>query len=1160
MLTIYKASAGSGKTFTLAREYILLLLGIKDVEAGAARGNIVPGTEPRPYRLNLIGGDRPRLAENNRHRAILAITFTRKATEEMKGRIISELRKLARDPDESAYVADLERDLHCSRADLAMCSRLALKQLLFDYQNFNVSTIDAFFQRVLHTFARELDIQSNYTVELNDNDAMKAAVGSLLDQFNSSAPGSTPIEAWLYDFMSEKIEEGVSSNFLNRRSGVHRSLVKQLSEIGRESFKPYFDRMKAYLARPDKPLEAFRAAVGRQLKAIPPQIQALASATFGPGQVAPESLSVKSVTAIVLDLLEGKSVSMTDLTKTKYVADMADPECKKNPFGKIKGSEDDVRRVKRFFGSLLALTARREYLKAVRDSLTQLSLLSYAWPYLDRFSKDNNTLLLSNTNHLLQSIIGESETPFVYERMGMRLKHFLIDEFQDTSQMQWANLRPLVGTDIEEQDSLVIGDEKQSIYRFRNSDSSILHSRVQADFKGDCVTTGHEPDRNTNYRSSADVIRFNNTLFAIIAEQLGVSGYENVVQSIKPSNLGYRGLVRCTPMPKTREEAFDQMAAQILRQIDEGGYRQSKIAILTYTNAEARQVVEHLIANYAGRINVASDEALAVASSPAVQMVVSVLKTIDQATTAPADDVPSGIYPTRAEVIRKINRFQYFLGKGADPEAQADKLFATRAMLRSLSDAPAPELGIEAVMSLRPDSVTALLESVIHTHFTADERKRHAAYLCAMLDAAADYCANNIASLHGFIEWWDEHSRTLTLGTDSHAEAVRVMTVHKSKGLEFHCVHLPLCTWPIGMGTKAAEVWTTMADDFVSSIFPDMTADEALALAPPALFVPLTSVHRMPDSPFAEIYASESLDAVTDALNKTYVAFTRAKSELCVWYKPAKTGKSIGYYMQQAFGSGLPSTVRPDAMVDLKSMDEIDGALQLGAPTDAAASNAYTHDDAAASEGAAKPADKAETVPYAVHPMAGRDLLMGVDSGRELDGDIDDAPAAPEAVAADADSAEAMDMLQDGLAMHQIMARVMRPADLDRAVRLTCGRLHADAETARAYADLARGLLAMPQPEIKRWFEDYDRVIVESPIYIRANDMVKRPDRVVICPDGTVDIIDYKFTSNPAHAGMRPHTDQVSRYASLLREMGHRRVRAYLVYPRLGRIIHVDSH
>jgi len=1150
MLTIYKASAGSGKTFTLAREYILLLLGIKDVEAAAAMGNIVPGTAPRPYRLNLLPGEKPRLAENNRHRAILAITFTRKATEEMKSRIISELRKLSEDPDSSDYVCDLERDLHCSRPDLALCSRLALKQLLFDYQNFNVSTIDAFFQRVLHTFARELDIQSDYTVELDDKDAMQAAVGSMLDQFNTSAPGSTPLEGWLYSFMSEKIEEGRSGNFLNRQSYVHRSLVAQLAEIGRESFKPYLDRMKAYLADPGHPLEKFRRAVSAQLAPLQARIRDLAAATFGPGGIDPEWLAVKSVAQIVSDLIDGKEVSVSNLTKTSYVKDMAEGRTDKKAFKKGKGTEEQTALAHHFFAQALALTARKEYLKAVRDSLTQLSLLSYAWPHLELFSKNNNTLLLSNTNHLLQSIIGNCETPFVYERMGMRLKHFLIDEFQDTSQMQWDNLRPLVKSDIEEQDSLVIGDEKQSIYRFRNSDSSILHSQVQADFDNQYVATGHEPDRNTNYRSSADVIRFNNTLFSIISENLGISGYENVVQSIKKGNLGYRGMVRCAEKPKTDEETFDQMAREILRQINEGGYRQSDIAILVNTNKEARRVIEHLLANYQGVLNVASDEALMVASSSAVQMVISVLKAIDQATADTADpEQQKGIYPTRSEVIQKINRYQYFIGKGAQgADEEADReLFATRAMMRALSDAAAPELGIESVLDMQPDSLPALVEAVIHNHFTADERKRHGAYLCALLDAVADFCANNIVSLHGFIEWWDEHSPTLTIGADNKANALKVMTVHKSKGLEFHCVHIPLCTWSISMG-RSPDVWTTMSDDFVSSIFPDLSSDEARRLAPPAVFVNLSSVHRLPDSPFHKDYEKESEAAIADTLNKTYVAFTRAKSELCIWYKPAASGSTIGYHLCQAFKKGLPGTVRLDAMTDLAAMACDNGLYRLGEPTTAPA-------ETKATDGTAT-----ETIPYAVYPMTGNSLLMGVDTGRELESDIDDTPAPPEPVAeADAERAEAMDMLQDGLAMHEIMSRVKRPADVDRAVRMVCGRIKSDPGTARLYAGLARRLMEMPAPEIKRWFEDYDQVMVEAPIYIRGNDAVKRPDRVVVCPDGTVDVIDYKFTSNPSHAGMQPHTDQVSRYASLLREMGHKRVRAYLVYPRLDRIIEVEN-
>ncbi|MCM1452117.1 MAG: UvrD-helicase domain-containing protein [Clostridium sp.] len=1155
MLTIYKASAGSGKTFTLAREYILLLLGIKDVEAAAMQGNVVPGAEPRPYRLNLIPGPTPRLAQNNRHRAILAITFTRKATEEMKSRIISELRKLAQSPNDSDYAADLERDLHCSRADLSACSRLALKQLLFDYQNFNVSTIDAFFQRVLHTFARELDIQSDYSIELSDHDAMKAAVGTMLDNFNISAPGSTPLESWLYSFMTEKIEEGAQGNILNRQSGVHRSLVKQLSKIGQESFKPYFEKMKAYLSHPSKPIEKFRRAVAAQIKPISEEIRAIAMSAFGPGGVPIDWIAVKSVAQNMQAIIDGADVSVSDLCSTAFFRDLANGSSEKSPFKKGKGNADQAAIVQSAFADILRLSARREYLQTIRSSLTQLSLLSFAWPYLELFTKDNNTLLLSNTNHLLKQIIGACETPFVYEKMGMRLKHFLIDEFQDTSQMQWDNLRPLVQNDIEEQDSLVIGDEKQSIYRFRNSDSGILHSQVQADFGPYSVSTGHEPEKNTNYRSSADVIRFNNTLFSIIAEQLGIDGYENVVQSIKKANLSYRGMVRCVVRPKAEEDVFRQMADQILRQISEGQYRQSDIAILVNTNKEARRVIEFILANYQGVLNVASDEALMVASSSAVQMVISVLKSIDQESSRPGAEeaaAPKSIYPSRAEVMRKINRYQYFMGREAnrssDPKEAAKA--STRAMLHALSDAPAPELGVDGVLNFRPDSLPALIDDVIHIHFSPEERTKHGAYLCALLDAAAEYCANNVASLHGFIDWWNEQSKNLTIGADSNANALKVMTIHKSKGLEFHCVHIPLCNWSLSMGLPP-DVWTTLPPEFAQSIFPSLSPEQSKRLAPPAMFVKLLSVNALPDSPFHAEYAKERREAIADALNKTYVAFTRAKSELCIWYKPAASGSSIGFFLRQAFAKGMPAFFRPDAMLNLASIEKTeDGNVwQLGFPT------VIPDDD----KEKGSRINKFETIPYAVYPIEGKSLLMGADQGRELEKDIDDVPPPPAPVPADDDSAEAMDLLQDGLAMHEIMSRVLRPADVDRAVRLVCGRLRLEAGAAARYADLAHSIVEMPAPEIRRWFADFDRALVEAPIYLRDGDSTRRPDRVVVCPDGCVDIVDYKFTSNPSHVGLDAHVAQVRQYASLMRDMGHARVRAYLLYPRLRRIVPVES-
>ncbi|MDE7375392.1 MAG: UvrD-helicase domain-containing protein [Muribaculaceae bacterium] len=1164
MLTIYKASAGSGKTYNLAKYYIKFLLGIKDKDREARAKTEAERLDV--WQLNL-DRERQALKINNRHRAILAITFTRKATEEMKQRIVAQLSALARmpKPDEkdAEYADALMADLHCSRADLKLAAQISLQQLLFDYQNFHVSTIDSFFQRVLHTFAREIDIQTDYQVELNDKQAMQTAVGEMLDDFNTADRLDPDIKKaqlglWLYDYMRSLIYEGKKADFLNRDSYAHSNLVDLVAQISKESFKPYKDAMGAYLES-DR-LELFAQTIRKYQDGIIDAIKTDAQATVTDTEIeALGKLRSKKPQTIVRDyLLRGRPVrNMDTWTDTQAMLDLIAPGT-------------DVASVPPDVKAMIERSYARHCvyytIESISAALTQLGLLRHAWGYLNKLMQDNNLVLISDTNELLKKVIGSDETPFVYERMGLQLVHHLIDEFQDTSTMQWANLLPLVSIGINDRDdSLIIGDEKQSIYRFRNSDSSILHHQLDEQFATDQIEhKGAEPKENTNYRSSPDVVRFNNSLFSLMARELGVDGYENVAQGINETHPGHVKFI--TTRPKSRgsgedseAKVLEEMTAEIVRMTGEGKYDYKDIAVLVDTNRQCAKAVDHLVE--AG-IPVLSDEALFLYKSWAVQLVINTLKIIDReqsGDTRRPEAADIRMRATNAQMHNVISQYELFIKDGASTPSEA----LDRAML-SLDAVPDAEVGasIERIMAHRPSSLAALIETVIEEQIPDPAaRLAHSAYLSALQDAAILFASKNrgkgAASLHAFLDWWDANPR-LAIGGASEADAVKVMTIHKSKGLEFPCVLIPFCKWHTAWkdGPRTPTIWTNALKTNIDVL--NSAAEKAglkpldISNAPDALYVRLDKRVRMATSPFLADFNREWGLAIADTLNKTYVAFTRAKSELIVWCEvPKGNGKTktkpkpdagvIGVPISMACSAGSPAGVPEDLCLDLSAHkgDEPEILVEIGQPTVKKLS----------AKEIKELEEKAERDRLAI--TVGYDVEMRPDavSFTSIIEEQDEAGA--EVIDKEPKPKPHSKIQDEGTLLHEIMANVVHASDLPHAVRLVTRRHHVDPAKAAEYEQMLASLLA--DERTKSWFDGFERVYIEQPIYIPgAKEDIRRPDRVVVYADGSVDLLDYKFGEADPH----PETYywRVRQYMRLLRSIGHDRVRAFLLYPRTGLI------
>ncbi|MDE6120893.1 MAG: UvrD-helicase domain-containing protein, partial [Muribaculaceae bacterium] len=527
MLTIYKASAGSGKTYNLALEYIRLLLGLKMRQEGNGR-----------YVLNsdryAPGGRRL----SNRHRNILAITFTNAATDEMKRRIIRELKLLADLSPEAAYTARLTDAFGCTDKELAKAARTALGELLYDYGGFNVSTIDSFFQTVLRTFSREVDHQGDYELTLNEDEAVRQSISEMLDELNYMPhKASQPLLEWVKTFTMGQMQEGKGYNFFQRDGLILSRLARFITSAMDEIYRKYADRIEEYLAD-EKRVDLFESELRQRVAQFADEARDAAARFFEAVSDSDlnEGLFNATLVRFTRDIknnpgkidstrLEGSTVRMC------LEPDSSFPEKKL-----IAVSKFTTKAMKATIPSYIAVGQQMRraialYLQAadiaatdriVLQSTGQLRFMGYALRHLRDFLRDNNLVMISDTGELIKRIIKDAEMPFIYERLGMRLTNLLIDEFQDTSRMQWHNLRPLIANSLDDRhDNLIIGDEKQAIYRFRNSDSELLGHIVAETFPDRHRLRGDLPADNTNHRSSELVVKFNNSLFRNMSAIIG---------------------------------------------------------------------------------------------------------------------------------------------------------------------------------------------------------------------------------------------------------------------------------------------------------------------------------------------------------------------------------------------------------------------------------------------------------------------------------------------------------------------------------------------------------------------------------------------------------------------------------------------------------------
>jgi len=1094
-LNIYKASAGSGKTHTLTREYLTMAF------SGA-----------------------------NYFQNILAVTFTNKAAGEMKDRVLSDLFTLSKFPEKSSHLSHLQSTLSgISITDIQRKAKEILSNILHNYSFFSISTIDSFVQNIIRSFTFEIGVNSAYEIEMDLN-KVKGDLIKLLFEKMDDFPG---LKQWLIKFALDLIEENGKWNYYNE-------VFQLTSEIFKEKVQgilnsPFFYKalteqrvsIQDLLQIVSSRIEEFRNGIRQISKEYQTIVTSKLGNVEGFGQNFTRIHNYFVYKIVNMDFSPMSTVDKAQNNIENWYNKNTSNEAKLL----INQNESQLMNILNECQNFIS-NHKTEYntCRLIRSHIHSFGILSDLNNVLTQYRVENNILMISDASLLLRNIIQNNETPFIYEKVGNRYNHILIDEFQDTSGFQWQNFLPLVRNSISEgHNSLLVGDVKQSIYRWRGGDWNLLLKNVYDDIGSHFI---HDFNLETNWRSGKNIIAFNNSIFSILprmiqdyinsklesipeklSDELKSKGFDSMIprayqdwiQKASPKKDKFEGSVEILFFPvsnksEIKEIALEKLPSKVYELIHTLGYKPSDIGILTRTNDQARSVFEVFI-DFINilpeneQFEISSSESLLLYSNACVRCIYHALKFLGN-----HDDQTSMWSMTK----------EYLGISGDPPEPLFNDIIPEPGMLLGFDDLARflPPDFKERTKTILKLSLYETVEELIKI-FGIDAMNSESDYVNVFLDNVLNFTSKYGADIHGFCVWFENRKNSLSVPVPENNNAISLTTIHRSKGLAYRIVIIPFCDWELCSTTGHQNILWCETPGFLESEISHL---------------PVNSGNLLIDSHFAKEYMEEIIYSAMDTMNLLYVAFTRPIDKLIVYcpeYSKEKEN-NLAFYMLQA----IENFKKFNTDASLLSIDQYwvqkDDHKLLFIDTE----NPIFHP--------LKP-ESSKLSSMIISNNHWRDKLFIMN--RSDDFFIKSVESIEEKV-------------NFGILMHEILSKIETESDIDWVLQ----SLNFEGKiTVAEMLNLKIRLKKIFKNEhIKKWFSDGIRCEIEHAL-LNLDGKLKIPDRIVYFEE-KIHVIDFKFGEEKLE-----HIDQIKEYRYLLSQMETLKVDGYLYYAEYDKVIDIQS-
>lgn len=1059
-LYIYRASAGSGKTFTLAIEYIKLLIANPEI-----------------------------------YKRILAVTFTNKATAEMKERILSQLYGIANAlPSSESYMNNLRTALkEFSDEEIRRRAGMAMKLILHDYSHFRIHTIDAFFQTILRGLAKELELNGDMEITLDGEQLLDDAVDLLIKKLT---PTSNEM-AWLVEYIEEHIANNKSWRVRKAIKDFAGNILKEeYQERGEELRQQIEENKGVRLAEYRKTLRKIEKDIITRTKELGAQFFEIAE-TNG---LSMDDFQYKKngVWGHFEKLRNGTLVAPGTRTKgylknpNKISDRLTTSQCEK--IASLIAENVDMAEKELPILNNCSLSLARFH---------QLRLLNSISKTLQEENTRGNRFLLAQTTYLLSRMI-EKNTAFIFEKTGSEISHIFIDEFQDTSKLQWKCFKVLLEEVMAHRTfNLIVGDVKQSIYRWRNSDWNILN-RIEEEFHsetiGNYLTTLQKNGNTTNYRSERRIVEFNNALFKRAVEIIDENYKENLGNRLEDLKKAYDDVTQIIPQNKKNEgyaeirlldgkengfeeAAYEQLINTLQKLLKTDNVKPSDICILVRTKKYAQEIARRFNEHFANeKFSIVSDEAYRLSSSMVLKLIMAALKYI----ATPDDDINTVNLIATYNILAKNENFSF------------DSLINEGDFKKYI-----PKKIVDELPELSRLPIYELLERLIML-LGIDKMKGEEAFIYSFLDHASIQLSHGISDICSFVKIWEEELKDKSIPAGD-TDSVKIMTIHKSKGLEFHTVIIPFATWKLTGDTRNI-IWCKPNEEPFSNLS----------------LLPINCSSKMLESIYAEDYNREYLFQLVDNLNLLYVACTRAAKNLFIFTETDSKKDKMGALFTALIGSLPLEGCKLENEQKLLTYGEI-----VSSKDDKTKKNDNPFEK--------KPQNKNQ-------PFCSHENRLTFKQSRNL----------ARFLTKEKEEEERLEYIAQGELLHDLLSKLKTGEELERnMMRLQMEGLIGGG---KEYENIKRIITrALAHPMAADWFGGRYKLFNECTILYKEENTheQRRPDRVMTDDEKAI-VVDFKFGREKDE-----YHQQVREYISLLQKMDYKNVKGYIWYVYTNHIVEV---